>query len=74
MTDEMPAWRPAPGTLCARCHENPVELPGGIICPDCRAAIEAANRTPAEVARSTRDAQIEADSELDWDRWAAEDG
>jgi predicted amidophosphoribosyltransferase len=47
MTDEFPRWRPAEDTLCARCHEN-APGSGGILCPDCRAAIEAANRAPAE--------------------------
>jgi len=47
MADDLPRWKPAPDAVCARCHENPVG-PGGIICPDCRTAIEAANRATAE--------------------------
>jgi hypothetical protein len=43
MADELPHWRPAADAVCARCGENPVG-PGGVICPDCRTAIEAANR------------------------------
>jgi hypothetical protein len=46
MAGELQGWRPAPGAHCARCGVNPVG-PGGILCPDCRAAIEAANRAPA---------------------------
>ena len=45
--DGLPHWRPSPDALCARCRENPAG-PGGILCPDCRKAIEAANRTPTE--------------------------
>lgn len=44
MTDELPEWR----RLCRKCGENPVG-PGGIICPDCKTAIEARiypSRTP----------------------------
>jgi hypothetical protein len=35
-------WKPEPGALCQRCGEQPVG-PGGIICLDCRVAIETAN-------------------------------
>jgi hypothetical protein len=43
MTDEMPHWRPSPDAMCA-----PPCKPGRAgrdHLPDCRAAIEAANRT-----------------------------
>lgn len=36
MSTELPEWR----RMCSKCGENPVG-PGGIICPDCRTAIEA---------------------------------
>jgi hypothetical protein len=36
MTDELPEWR----QLCRKCGEKPVG-PGGVICPECRTAIEA---------------------------------
>lgn len=42
---EMQGWQPAPDAQCARCHANPVG-PGGIICPDCRTAIEARQPQP----------------------------
>jgi len=38
----MEGWKPEPGTLCQLCGVRPVG-PGGIICPDCRVAIETAN-------------------------------
>ena len=47
MADEMPGWTPAPDAVCARRHENPVGS-GGILCPDCRVAIEAGNRALTE--------------------------
>jgi hypothetical protein len=47
MADELKSWQPAPGALCARGHETPVG-PGGIVCPDCREAVEAANRALTE--------------------------
>ena len=39
----MPGWQPKPDAVCARCGEHPPG-PGGIICPRCRAAIEAGGR------------------------------
>lgn len=47
MAAELPRWEPAPDAVCARCNENPAGT-GGIICTDCRAAIEARNRGLAE--------------------------
>jgi hypothetical protein len=47
MADEMPHWEPAPDAACARCHESSVG-PGGILCPDCRAVIEATNHAVTE--------------------------
>ena len=46
MAGEPRRWQPAPDARCARCHANPVG-PGGILCPDCRTAIEAQNRALA---------------------------
>jgi len=45
MASEMPGWEPAPDAQCARCHTSPVG-PGGIICPGCRAEIEARQPRP----------------------------
>lgn len=43
IVEVMPGWQPAPGALCVLCGTSPVG-PGGILCPGCRTAIEAANR------------------------------
>jgi hypothetical protein len=42
----IPGWQPAPGALCAKCGASPVG-PGGIVCPECKAAIEARLRRVA---------------------------
>jgi hypothetical protein len=47
VADDLPRWQPAADAVCTRCHENPAG-PGGIICPECRADIEAANRAVTE--------------------------
>jgi tRNA(Ile2) C34 agmatinyltransferase TiaS len=38
----MEGWKPNPDPLCQKCGEQPAG-PGGIICPDCKVAIETAN-------------------------------
>jgi hypothetical protein len=43
MADEPRRWQSASDARCAQCHINPVG-PGGIICPECRTAVEARNR------------------------------
>ena len=47
MADALPHWRPSPDAVCARCQANPAG-PGGVVCPDCRSAIETRNRGLAE--------------------------
>jgi hypothetical protein len=42
MAEQLPGWEPASDAVCAKCGTNPVG-PGGILCPSCRAAIEARN-------------------------------
>jgi hypothetical protein len=47
----MEGWKPDPEALCQRCGVQPVG-PGGIICPDCRAAIERTNTELIERLRA----------------------
>jgi hypothetical protein len=56
--DLIQGWRPAPGAMCAKCGVSPVG-PGGIICPDCRAAIECQALTAGRGEPHTLDGMAE---------------
>jgi hypothetical protein len=49
MTEKLPGWEPGSDAVFAKCGANPVG-PGGILCPSCRAAIEAANARLVSIA------------------------
>jgi hypothetical protein len=53
MADDLPRWQPAPDAVCAPCHARPPGA-GGILCPDCRAAIEAQNAATGDPTEASQ--------------------
>lgn len=57
----LPGWKPSPGKRCDLCRTIPPG-PGGILCPGCRAMIEAANAAGPGRGQDPPEATAEQDA------------